>query len=129
MPTVPKVELPKPDALRKIAADRRVQVVAGVALIGLGLGLALGLKLRGPQRWVPPVDQTPTPCPDCTARARAVARVAAQPSTPIAPDVVTVPAQPAGTPMPKPASGPPIGPQVIDNPTVFSGYTETGVND
>ena len=53
------------------ANDRRVQVTVGIAILAFAGGLYLGVKLRGPQDWVPPVDRAPIPCPECEEKGQA----------------------------------------------------------
>ena len=50
--------------------DRRTQVVLGVALVALGAGVWIGLKLKGPQEWVGSVETKP--CADCAEKAKTV---------------------------------------------------------
>lgn len=57
------------EQIKAAANDRRVQLIAGAALVAFGLGVYLGLKLKGPQDWVPPVDRAPVPCADCAEKA------------------------------------------------------------
>jgi len=62
-------KIPQLDEVRtqvvKAAGDRKVQLIAGAALIGLAVGLFLGIKIKGPRDWVPPVDRKPEPCGPC----------------------------------------------------------------
>ena len=57
------------EQLQTAAKDRKVQIIAGVALLAFAGGLYLGIKLRGPQDWVPPIDAAPKPCADCAEKA------------------------------------------------------------
>lgn len=57
-----------PDKLKAAAGDRKVQVIAGVGLIAFGLGIYLGMKIKGPHDWVPPYELSPVPCAGCAEK-------------------------------------------------------------